>query len=111
MYIAAVRNLVVQNSTLGKRVQQSRWTSSDSAKLALQENRTLAAFQVDFDVIMSSVVSERYGPPSAITPSQLEPVPDPTVDPGRWPVIVTGDVTFKQGIPVNSKPLNLWWRA
>jgi hypothetical protein len=86
LYMAAVRNLVMQNSSLGGRVKESWFQDEDSAKVPNQENRTLAGFEVVFVVALANVVSERHGP------ATTEPAVDPTVDPGQWPEIETADV-------------------
>ena len=77
--IAALRDALLQNSSLGGVAIGMRWTGQRSDVLEPRQNRNLAAGQCTFHVEVADVANARGGP------AVPEPQDDPDVTPADWP--------------------------
>lgn len=84
-YTAAVRAAVMQHKSLGGFASGVTWRGENYDVVPFEASRALGAGQVAFGVTVENVLTEQAGP--------VEPLPDPTIDPGPWPDATIIDTT------------------
>lgn len=84
-YGSAIRTAILQHKTLKSSLYPAgfangvRWEDESYSDAPTIQGRTQQAARVIFSIAVDDVVTEYAGP--------REPLPDPTVDPGDWPVV------------------------
>lgn len=93
LYVAAVRMIILQQSSLGGFAEGTNWISERYDALPDIDARSFTAGVVQFGVDVNNVVDPTQGP--------RQPSVDVTVDPGNWPTVASVVVDVQQGVGTN----------
>jgi hypothetical protein len=88
LYTAAVRTLIVQHPSLGGLATATEWRDESYNNAPVEVQRTGQAGLLEFSVYVDDIVSTRGGPAT--------PPPDPTIEPGDWPLVQEADVLIQK---------------
>ena len=88
LYTAALRVLMLQQSSIGGFASATRWIDERYDPLSFDKSRTMAAGIVNLGVMVSSVLNSRLGP--------KDPPVNPLTDPGELGEVATADVVIER---------------